>query len=191
MLLTDGLPNCNGSLEGATCTCLEGDGTKACQIRENCLDQDATVQAISNLTNRKIRTIVVGFGLDTGAGPARATLNAMARAGGFPRSCPAGQTCDAFYQAANAKELADALVEIHALIPGQDPCVYELRASPMDQRFLAVYVDGQRVDAGPNTWSYAQTDPPTVTFSGATCTRLETATPNAPVEVEIRVVEGL
>src|SRR5207237_5368671 len=64
-------PTCSGSL---------------CSI--GCLDQNNTVAAINELKVRGISTIVVGFGSDVAGSTAANTLNAMANAGGFVRSCP-------------------------------------------------------------------------------------------------------
>ncbi|MGA9523382.1 MAG: adventurous gliding motility lipoprotein CglB [Myxococcaceae bacterium] len=205
LLLTDGLPNCNNNLKVTTCVCVNG--KVPCDDPRNCLDQDAVVQAISGLSSQDIRTIVVGFGADTGDSLARPTLNTMAQAGGFARSCQTNvdcgvnDTCDLatktcgnkFYKAANASELAEALTRIQNLIGNENPCEFLLDAVPQDDdpRFLAVYVDEQRLTAGPDTWSYANNGTPTVTFSGDTCNRLTNASANAPVEVEIRIVEGL
>ncbi len=205
LLLTDGLPNCNINLKATTCVCVNG--RVPCDDPRNCLDQDAVVQAISGLATQDVRTIVVGFGADTGASLGRSALNTMAQAGGFARSCQtnadcgANDTCDLatktcgnkFYQAANAAELAEALTRIQNLIGNENPCEFLLDAVPQDDdpRFLAVYVDEQRLTAGPDTWSYANSGKPSVIFSGDTCNRLTNASANAPVDVEIRVVEAL
>ncbi len=202
LLLTDGLPNCNSNLDGTKCTCVTGETT--CDKR-NCLDDTAVVQAISGLASQDIRTIVVGFGADTAASGGLGALNAMAQAGGFARSCQtnqdcgSGDTCDTatstcgkkFFPAANAEDLAAELIKIQNKIGDVNPCEFLLSASPTDVSFLAVYVDGQRLTAGPSTWSYDSSGQPTVTFSGDTCTRLMNASESAPVDVEIRVVEGL
>ena len=142
LLLTDGLPNCNENQNPATCKCLESaDPNKPCQLPFNCLDDTTTVQAIANLNSRGIRTIVVGFGLNTNDSLARDTLNAMAQAGSFPRKCSAGQQCDAFYQAANAADLATALIEIQNSLQNQKPCEFPLSASPTDRN---AFPDGLR-----------------------------------------------
>jgi hypothetical protein len=197
LLLTDGLPNCNSSLSGATCTCTGA----TCTDARNCLDNVATVAAVKDLKAQGIRTIVVGFGADLGS--ATAVLGAMADEGGFARSCPNGTdaecapgTCVAatklcstkYYQAADGTALAKALEQIGRLVGTGDPCAYKLDATPSDPKFLTVIIDGLSTTTGTETWTYAAG---TVTFVGAMCTKLSNATPNAPVKVEFRIVEGL
>ena len=133
VLLTDGLPNCNANNANGLCSCgtsCTTGQTTACQCTTSvcsgavlcsngCLDASATVSAVSTLAAAGIKTIVVGFGADTAAGSAPTVLDAMARVGGAPRSCPNGtsaecggepclsnHTCtSAFYSAANGAAL--------------------------------------------------------------------------------------
>jgi hypothetical protein len=119
LLLTDGEPNCNGNnphdctMNTCDCTLYQGVaptspcpssgcacGTQPggfCQL--GCIDTDGVVGAITALRQLKIRTIPVGFGLETladsgvGAGFAPGALNAMALAGGFGRTCTQDSDC--------------------------------------------------------------------------------------------------
>ncbi|MDP2276530.1 MAG: adventurous gliding motility lipoprotein CglB [Archangium sp.] len=106
LLLTDGLPNCNGVnannrcscgmsctvSQAAPCACTTGSCVGTDPLRstcsKGCLDQDGSVQAVKSLRQRGIRTIVVGFGADTAAGSGPMVLNGMALEGGFGRECP-------------------------------------------------------------------------------------------------------
>ncbi len=115
VLLTDGLPNCNGANQNDACQCDPsrcgscasasavcpaqiaacqcttsncGPGTALCA--KGCLDGDGTVTAVAALNGHGVKTIVVGFGTDTAGGAAATVLDAMARAGGVPRACPGG-----------------------------------------------------------------------------------------------------
>ncbi|MBX5480904.1 MAG: adventurous gliding motility lipoprotein CglB [Myxococcaceae bacterium] len=211
LLLTDGLPNCNASLDRKTCQCVTGQ--TPCDDNRNCLDQMQVVNTIDSLRQKGIRVIVVGFGADTGASIALPVLNAMAEHGGFARKCETAadcggtDTCDQvgtekycstrFFQAANAQELATKLSEIGALLPGVDPCVYELESKPEDPRLLAVYVglDGAeptKVEPGPDTWTFVETgNAGSVTFTGDICQNLRNASDLHPVNVEIRLVQPL
>ncbi|MBL8952249.1 MAG: adventurous gliding motility lipoprotein CglB, partial [Myxococcaceae bacterium] len=150
LLLTDGLPNCNmnnpnrcgapGTADEASCRCTLLAGQCGMNItdqfcRLGCLDQDGAVEAVRELRSETahaggIKTIVVGFGSDFDpSNPNSAgflVLNAMARAGGFQRTCPngtnaecgTGGVCDmssgqgicqtAFYSASNQTELIAA-----------------------------------------------------------------------------------
>ena len=137
VLLTDGLPNCNANNPNALCGC--GNSCTATQLSTcqcttstcsaaalcslGCLDSSGSITAISELNIRGIKTIVVGFGPESAGGATPAVLDAMARAGGAPRSCPNGtsaecgggmclsnRTCQrAFYGATSAAELESVL----------------------------------------------------------------------------------
>ncbi len=223
LLLTDGLPNCNDTNPTALCAC--GAACSVAQINacscttassgsssgcasalcaKGCLDQDGAVQKVKDLKQKGVRTIVVGFGADLGAGTiGPVVLNAMASEGGFAREClngtdaecGTGNTCDtttkrcssAFFQASNGAELAAALAKISEAFKG-DPCVFTLSSSPSDPRYLSVVIDNQSLAAGPTTYSY-DFSTNKVTFVGALCDRLKTSTPQNPVNVEFRIVE--
>jgi hypothetical protein len=211
LLLTDGLPNCNGQnpitcLNPAACRCTTtscGTVSTATFCQKGCLDDSGTVDAIRALNKQKIRTVVVGFGSDTSAGGAAETLNAMAEAGGFARTCnpmlpnsgcsdgcdASGSFCNSkFYQASNGAELASALASISDIINKTDPCVFKLASQPTDPSFLTVRIDGQSVNRSDTTWRYEN---PNVTILGTFCDRIKNATQQAPVNVVIRIVEKL
>lgn len=226
LLLTDGLPNCNETNTNQVCQCDAnvcggcGGGTAACAAQVTackcttstcaaslcalgCLDRDGSIQKVRELQQKGIKTIVVGFGADLGAGDGPEVLNAMAAEGGFPRECPngtdaecgSGNTCNTttlqcakgFYQAANGAELADALRKISESIKG-DPCIYPLAEKPSDPRYLSVIIDGQSQVAGAQTFSYDY-GRNEVTFLGDTCNQLKTSSAANPVTVEFRIVE--
>jgi hypothetical protein len=216
LLETDGVPNCNannpndGCTNPAACACTIGvccGGPGFPYSKLGCLDQTATVNAIANLnTNKKIKTIVFGFGDEAAAsGP---TLEAMAEAGGFVRACPDGgngpcglnNSCNAatglcvrqYYQANNGDQLAQALRD--SIKVTADPCHFDLSDTPSNPELLAVLVDGQPVAPAPDTWSYnppSSSGPPYVQFVGSICTRLKNATSASPVQVDIRIVRTL
>lgn len=218
LLLTDGLPNCNqmnpanlcgcqpGNCSAAqvtACGCTNAAGcTNAGHCTLSCLDQDATVEAVRALRMKNIKTIVVGFGADLATGSGPAVLNALAKEGGFPRTCPdgtdaecgTGNTCivadkvcsQSFYQAANGAELATALNKISNLL-GVDACTYTLSEQPSDKRYLAVVMDGQTIAEGPDTFTYDY-GTSKVTFVGAACTKITSSTVQNPVNVEFRIV---
>lgn len=196
LLLTDGLPNCNTALNGATCMCTG----VTCTDARNCLDDDGTIAAISDLKAQGIRTIVVGFGTDLGA--ASNVLAAMADQGGFVRSCPGGtdsecapgtcvtatKLCSAkYYAATDGPALSAALAQIGSLVGLSDPCAYRLETIPSNPNSLAVTINGVETATGSDTWNYSAG---VVTFTGALCTRLNNATPGAPVTIEFRLPDG-
>lgn len=123
LLLTDGLPNCNGANANQVCTCDAavcgscGGGICQAQIdrckctlsscqtncQVGCLDTDAVVAVTRANSQKLIKTIVVGFGADTATGDAPQVLQAIAEAGAYPRDCKktgtdadcgAGNTCN-------------------------------------------------------------------------------------------------
>lgn len=126
LLLTDGMPNCNSTLHGATCLCTGA----TCTDARNCADNAATVAAIGDLRAKGVRTLVVGFGPETvaGVGPTTDVLTAMAMAGGMDRRCPNGTDAECggepgsclqtgacrtpYYRAADGAELTLVLAKI-------------------------------------------------------------------------------
>ncbi|WP_225414110.1 adventurous gliding motility lipoprotein CglB [Stigmatella hybrida] len=215
LLLTDGLPNCNPenansgtNVDACQCTLANIGANTGCQgdyVRRGCLDKDASVVAVEDLKKKGIRTIVVGFGAETATGNGPATLNAMATAGDFARSCRddpnacgAGDTCDAttklcgrrFYQAANQEELANALKEIIDLVGSKDICLLALAPEqlPTDNNanLVVVYVNDQITASGADTWSLTDKG---VQFAGATCERIKNSTPANPIKLEVRAVQ--
>ncbi len=225
LLLTDGLPNCNTGLDTQTCTCVSLDPNtaqpeKPCTVggnagdSRNCMDQALVVQTIEVLKSKKIKTIVVAFGADVGNELALGPLNAMAEAGGFPRTCMtasecgAGQTCDGadastqpetkgvcsvkFFKAANALELAEALEKIRDGIPQPNLCEFRLQAKDVNERLVVVLVNDQKVAAGPDTWNFKQEGAESlITLTGSLCQQLQEATPTSPVNVEVKLIEGI
>lgn len=204
LLLTDGLPNCNSANPNA--------GTAACNCTQTtcgtsplgCLDKDESVKAVTDLrTQKDIRTIVIGFGAETAVGAGPETLNAMAEAGGFARSCVSGanacgtgDTCDPvtnlcgrrFYQAANQAELATALREIINKIGDKNPCLLALNATqlPSSPSLIVVYVNDEPVESGPNTWELTASG---VEFKGDTCNRILASTNTNPIKLEVRAIQ--
>lgn len=194
LLLTDGLPNCNkdnaNTGPSAACHCTQG-ADSACQgqlAKLGCLDKDGSVSSIQALHGKGIKTIVIGFGAETTAGDAPDTLNAMAEAGGFARTCPTGTTnCQKFYQASNQAELAAALKSIIDLVGSRDVCLYALAADqrPPSESLMVVYLNGESLVPGADTWNLTADG---VKFNGAACERIKTSTTANPANVEIRIV---
>jgi hypothetical protein len=213
LLLTDGLPNCNGSHptpypnSGCFCT-LAGGCSFAPEI--GCLDDAVSVNAVNALRAKEIKTIVIGFGADFNAGSdpnspgarGAATLNAMAEVGGFARACSldadcgVGDTCDTtaklctrrFYKATNKDELVAALRQISEKVGVGDPCLlrFDPLQRPTAQELVVVYVNGERLEPGPDSWSLVDEG---IQFVGATCSRIQNSTPANPVDIEVRAVQ--
>jgi hypothetical protein len=101
ILVTDGVPNCNANLNGATCTCT----TSSCTDSRMCLDDQRTIDAVKALKAADVITFIIGFGAATASDPnAISVLNQAAEAGGAPQT---GAT--KYYQAGSQTELRDAL----------------------------------------------------------------------------------
>ena len=218
LLLTDGLPNCNGTNANNVCTggpaaacdCTTGQG--GCSgtdpmrglCSKGCLDRDFTVQKVKELRQKGIKTIVVGFGAELSAGSGPAVLDAMAREGGFPRACPdatdaecggAAGSCNATTKqcATSFFQAANGVELATALRKISEgfvvtPCEYLLKAKPSDERYLTVLIDEVSTVASPATFSY-DFNANRVTFVGTLCERLKASTPQHPVSVEFRIVE--
>ena len=210
LLLTDGLPNCNASNPNtcgnpAACRCTSAGGCVATTCSTGCLDDQGAIAAVQALNQGSpadaIQTIVIGFGADVTNPDGVATLDAMARAGGFQRTCAvdadcgAGDACAAglcgrqFFQAADGAQLGALLAAIIQRI-GKDPCLYPLAEAPSAANLVTVLVDGQPVGTASDTWFYdAATNQ--VQFQGSLCTRARQSSAAAPLDVEIRLLRSL
>lgn len=106
LLITDGMPNCNASLNPATCAWTSSScvGPNACYA-ESCLDDAATKSAATALKNAGFPVYVVGFG-DAGFFSNKAVLDAIASSGGTTSS----------YMATDEASLTAALDTIGAKI---------------------------------------------------------------------------
>jgi hypothetical protein len=226
LLLTDGLPNCNAANPNHVCACdaavCSNCGGGICQAQDDrcrctlpscrsnevcrigCLDMDAVVEVTRANSQKLIKTIVVGFGAETASSDAQQVLQAIAKAGGYPRNCQKtgtdadcgpGNTCDrttklcsrAFYQAVDATELTNVLRDIINNITG-NPCEFELDTQPARPEYISVIVNGRNVVSGPDTW---QLTGGKVVFADDTaiCRQIKASTEANPVDVQIRVLE--
>ncbi len=137
VLATDGEPNCNGSLDGRTCTCTVTPASQCVDDPQggyDCLDDVATENAIRDLyVNQKIPVYVIGIGPQNFA----YVLNAMAVAGGRPR---AGSP--QYYPAQSTTELNDAFTTVRDSIA---KCTYITPSAPTDPNSIVVNVAGMPV----------------------------------------------
>ncbi len=223
VLLTDGLPNCNDDLKPVetTCACTQAKTTPtaACaasdgsRLRNQCLDDQGSADAIDLVRSKGVRTIVIGFGTDVANPEGAATMARMAAAGGFTRPCQqdsdcnAGDTCasggvdpcgrpaktcgQSFFQAANASELGRVMDAIRDSVTCPQ-CLQVLAREPSDPSFVSVLIDGVPTAPGPDTWQFrASATAPGIEFLGSLCSKLMQSTVKDPVSVEIRSVEAL
>jgi von Willebrand factor type A domain len=201
LLLTDGLPNCNNSLDAQTCTCTSS-AAPPCVANTDCLDKVATVAQVQTMASHDIRTIVIGFGADVVGGIAQDTLESMAEAGGFVRKCPnTNQSCGdgndcvlatglcskQYFQATDGAALTAALAEISSTIT-QTQCIYNLDEEPSDPALISVVLNGTPYLPGDNTWNYNAAKNQIV-FVGALCAQLKNNTPQNPITLDIRILQ--
>lgn len=125
VVLLTGVPNCNPSnandCTGSKCRCTISACTPSSFCATGCLDDDATVSAVTQVAIKGAKTVVIGVGSEVRTGFGPLTLDRMANAGGFKRVCSTSaecgptNTCSAFqcsqsyYLANTASELALAL----------------------------------------------------------------------------------
>ncbi|HEY3446895.1 MAG TPA: hypothetical protein VGK67_11050 [Myxococcales bacterium] len=150
MLLTDGMPNCN-SANAAKCaqcranaaSCDAVDGCRPTEVPgtcpakspfdgASCLDEDALVNAVSELAAKGIGTFVIGFGKDTSGSDANRVLTRAAVAGGYPREGAAEQ----YYQANSVAELKAFLEEILRKFP----CSFKLASAASNAALVQVSI---------------------------------------------------
>ncbi len=156
LLATDGVPNCNSTLDGATCTCL--DTETGCAGRpEACLDDTAAYQALDDLLADGVRTYVLGMG--SWMGGDRDLMNRMAEHGGTGR----------FYPAEDPSRILAAFEEIMGTIVVS--CRFDLSPGPeADPTQVNLHVGGEVIPRDPshtNGWDYVDED--TVEFYGPVC----------------------
>jgi len=150
VVATDGAPNCNPALDGDTCACTSttpGACAQADNGNTNCLDDARTVQTIATIFGtQKIPVYVIGIGVTGGFA---ATLDAMAVAGGRPRS-----GSPRYYRAASPAEMTAAFTLVRDSVA---KCSYITPSSPYDPDSITVDIEGQPVERDPthvNGWDW-------------------------------------
>lgn len=141
VIATDGAPNCNANLNGATCTCTSSspDGCTGATGGTNCLDDTRTVTTIKDIfTNQRIPVFVVGIGVTSGFAN---VLDQMAIAGGRPRA-----GFPKYYAADTPAELTDAFTVVRDSVA---KCSYITPSSPNDPDSIDVTVNGQPIGRDP------------------------------------------
>ena len=161
LLATDGAPNCNGDLSGATCRCTVPDACE--EVPENCLDDVATYEALDWLSSMGVETFVLGIE----ASGWRDVLDEMARRGG---------TGQAYF----ASQREEILAALDAITEGLTTCEVSF-AEPgiqVDPDSIAIYFDGELVprrteggDCGMG-WTWADDSHRRIGFCGPYCAML-------------------
>ena len=214
VLLTDGLPNCNGAIPTARCVCTASANRCPPQSSTSldCLDKDRTVQAVQDLASRGVHTVVIGLGDDT-----RGTLDAgvdaaivlqdLALAGAYPRRCPGpqhDQSCGAgnpclggvcqrqYYQAQDSAGLGAALADITANLD-REPCLRSIFPAPTSEELILLSLNGTRYPPGDQTWHYVPPAQggPAIRFLGELCRVIENTTAQNPAQLDLRLLRVL
>ena len=165
VLATDGAPNCNGGLDGTTCTCTAPTGGCDPNIY-NCLDDARTFSVIDSLHEAGIRVFVIGINTSAWV----ETLNSMAARGGTGSAIMAD----------DLETIVGALTEVTGAAAS---CEFEL-GSPdpsADPDLVNFYFDGEPVpldDDGTcdNGWSWVDEAHTRVRFCGTYCEQLRSHT---------------
>ncbi|MBW2261828.1 MAG: VWA domain-containing protein [Deltaproteobacteria bacterium] len=159
LLATDGVPNCNSSLDPSTCECLDTD-TGCVGRPEACLDDAATYAALDALLADGIPTYVLGMGAWLGTD--REIMNNMAEHGGttsfYPAETPAGLL--SAFEAIMGTVVVSCRFDIH---PGEE----------VDPTKVNFYIDGEIVPRDTSHaagWDYVDED--TIEFYGVWCDRI-------------------
>lgn len=165
ILVTDGGPNCNTSLNGATCRCVAAQ--EQCQnFSANCLDDVNTIAAANQLNQSGFPVFVLGID------------GALAFGDVLTRTAQAGGTGN-FFSIGSAQNLAQTIEDI-ALRVGA--CRFELNGAPTANQ-LTVAVDGTAVNRDTNRqngWDLLGVS--TIELFGAACQAAQQATQNVSVQ---------
>jgi len=184
ILTTDGAPNCNDSIVCGISTCIANiekgqmsnghycDATVNCCAANGdygpgaCIDDQATVTAITKLHDGGIKTYVVGL---PGTDVYQSVMNRMATAGGTART-PTQPTDPLYYRVEDADALALALKGIVAEL--SISCTVTLDEAPPDWSQVNVYFDNHIVVQDPvDGWK--QVDASSLELVGSSCESLK------------------
>lgn len=178
VLMTDGAPNCNESLNCASDTCIPNiehavspqgtlcdDSFNCCAPKVagggQCIDADATERAVAAYQAAGIDTYVVGM---PGSEAYRALLGRLAQAGHTARP---GNT--PYYAVTDTAELSQALRSIGAQVALS--CDLPLSEAPDEPDLVNVYFDGRVVpNSNDDGWHFASAS--RIQFRGDACNEL-------------------
>jgi hypothetical protein len=164
ILITDGGPNCNDGMTCGVSECMPNiekiqgctSTINCCDPKvdpgftyANCLDQNDTLTAISQLNQLGVKTLVIGM---PGSSSYTTLLNAMAVVGGSPR-----ETEPRYYPVEELTELSGILSQIGSDIAIS--CDFTLNEAPSDPTKVNLYFDNSVVknnDSDGWTWLDSQ-----------------------------------
>lgn len=196
LLATDGGPNCNDMAADCTCAspgpvsmgndacgeptqcttnldgnapCLADGSFDSCCLpsdRDLCLDDAGTLDAVTDLAEAGIKTIVLGM---PGTEAYADVLDALAEAGGLP----SGTSSPKYVKVDDAAGLTESLRSVTRNLVRS--CEIALEEKPQNYNKVNVYLDGEVIPKDDDDgWKYDEsTDPFTVVLTGPTCTEVE------------------
>ena len=179
VVATDGAPNCNPTLNPATCTCSYGSVSCASAGigARYCLDDDGAVAAITAARAQGVTTFVVG--IDGDLSPEYvAVLDRMAVAGGRPL---AGTR--RYYSIQDEPALSRAFEEIQRTVVR---CAYVTPSRPDDPERITVRAAGTIVRRDPSRrdgWDWTDAAYGELTLFGPACDRVVSSA--APLEATV------
>lgn len=178
VLATDGLPNCNATLNPGSCACPSGTSCTS----QRCIDDARTLDRLSAHANDGIPTWVIGIGADvTGT----ALLDAMAVSGGRPSS-----GAQRYVSALSASELQLAFATIRDELSA---CVFTSPSVPDLNGTISVMLDGVFVPqdaSGTNGWTWSSQQRGELALRGAWCRKaIEASNPIVRLSVACALVE--
>ncbi len=190
VLATDGAPNCNQRLDPRACTCTSTGDIGNCGNAghgEMCLDDRRAITTIEEVVAKdKIPVFVLGIGDQPGS-IFSTTLDAMAVAGGRPRS-----TSPRFHPARSPSELASALTTIR---DGVARCTYLTPSAPgedangLERGEIEVSVAGLTIARDPSRtdgWDWVDRAYGQLALFGRACEAASTGTSSGPVTALVR-----
>jgi hypothetical protein len=182
LLATDGAPNCNGTLDGARCTCtaLGGTGQQQCEDDPSlCLDDGRTVAEVARLTAQGIPTFVVGIDGDNQP-ELIASLSQLAVAGGRPNPATSARS---YYSIRRPEDLTSAFDQIQRQV---SRCVFGVSPAVPAQASVAVTLNGRglaRDARHADGWDWSDPERTTLTLFGTACAQASAA----PAAVQVIV----
>ncbi len=167
VLATDGAPNCNATLNAATCVCPVMSGCAAAGLGARyCLDDVATVGAIDAARRAGVSTWVIGIDGDL-EGAYVDVLDRMAVAGGRALS-----SARRYYSIREGAQLGAAFEEIQRTVVR---CAFVTPSRPDDPGRILVRAAGVEVPRDTSRrdgWDWTDRDYGELTLFGAACERV-------------------
>jgi hypothetical protein len=165
VLITDGDPNCNETLDPVTCDCTSPrvGFPPECSESTACRDAERTTDGLRRLREEKgIITYVIGVGAQ--APLVLTALDNMAIAGGAPRM---GST-RSFYNGSTETEFTEALNAVSARLTR---CTWATGTKLGPNDIVDVQVGGEFVPQGPMGWDWVDQSSGDLTLKGTWCER--------------------